>query len=66
MQSTKDEEPGRLKVSGIFRDNKNNSNQIPEIRISGLWLEKAGFAYGKKIATIIDQGMLTIVFLEDE
>jgi hypothetical protein len=64
MQSTK-EEAGRLKVSGRFRDNTNTSAQIPEIRISGLLLERVGFGYGKPIVIVLEERMLTIHVLEE-
>jgi hypothetical protein len=55
----------KLKVYSIFRDKVNESIRVPEIRISGMWLEKIGFNRGKNIMVTIDKGSLTLQVLDE-
>ena len=33
---------------------------VPEIKLAGNWLEKAGFAYGDDIEVFVEQGKIVI------
>ena len=56
MQSTKSPkkaavrrpEVRSLKIQPKFRTNTYNIKDVPEIRMSGNWLEKLGFLHGKR------------------
>ena len=46
----------RATVCARFRDNK----RVPEVRISGLWLEGTGFEIGRKVEILVEAGQLTL------
>ncbi len=37
-----------------------NEHQVPELRLGGKWLRRAGFELGQKVAVKVDDGRLTI------
>jgi toxic protein SymE len=59
-----DQQVKMMKVYSVFRDNVNHSFRVPQIRISGKWLEELGFNYGKHIVVTVDRGSLTIQLRE--
>jgi toxic protein SymE len=61
-----DQQVKMMKVYSVYRDNINHSFRVPEIKISGKWLEKLGFNYGKKIMVTVSEGSLTIQLLEEQ
>ncbi|MCH9651903.1 MAG: type I toxin-antitoxin system SymE family toxin [Deltaproteobacteria bacterium] len=49
-----------LTVGGRWREGKLGGSRIPDLRITGLWLEKAGFGLGQEVEIEIEEGRLTI------
>ena len=53
-----------LTVSAIQRNNRRmSSTVVPHLRLSGRWLESAGFRIGDKVRVELEHGRLAIVLL---
>jgi hypothetical protein len=73
MQSTKSPkkaavrrpEVRSLKIQPRFRTNTYNIKDVPEIRMSGNWLEKLGFLHGKRVL-VTTMNELLIIRVEPE
>ena len=61
---TKRPEVRSLKINKRFRATRYSSKQVPEIKLSGNWLEKNGFEKGKRVSVIIMDKVI-IVKAED-
>ncbi len=59
-----DLKPRSLKIQPLIRCNHFKDTRVPEIRFSGKWLEKLGFAEKKRIRILPSKGQL-ILQLED-
>lgn len=55
-----------IRVQSQIRCNKNSESQIPEIRLSGLWLGRLGFHAGSRIRIRAVSGKLEIKVDEDD
>lgn len=49
-----------LKIQPLIRVNRWDSVTVPEIRLSGAWLEKAGFHYGDHVQVKMSDGILVL------
>ena len=52
----------KLTVSSLYVGQKSEyeSNFFPFIRLSGRWLERAGFSLGQTVSVLVESGKLTI------
>jgi len=55
----------RLKVYTKFRERTYDNTIVPELRLGGRWLEKAGFTTGQRVKIFQEPGRL-IITLEEE
>ncbi len=49
-----------LTVSALARGSEEDRNPVPWLRLSGRWLEKAGFMPGAKYIVTVEPGRLVI------
>lgn len=54
-----------LKIQPKRRSNKYSEIDVPEIKLSGSWLEKLGFAHGQRVL-ITTMDRLLVIRLEEE
>jgi hypothetical protein len=54
-----------MKIQPRYRENKYSTVHVPEIRLSGFWLDKLGFAEGRRV-TITTMSELLIVRVQSE
>jgi toxic protein SymE len=50
-----------LKVQRLIRTTRWDCTKVPEIRLSGAWLEQLGFHYGQQIEVHTMQGKLVLI-----
>ncbi|MCG2617447.1 type I toxin-antitoxin system SymE family toxin [Terrimonas sp. NA20] len=50
-----------LKIQQMIRTTRWDCTKVPEIRISGAWLEKFGFHYGQHIEVYTMEGKLVLI-----
>jgi hypothetical protein len=51
----------KLNVSTLFRDTAHASSvPIPHLRLTGQWLEAAGFSPGARVRVVVHHGQLII------
>ncbi|RYG41579.1 MAG: type I addiction module toxin, SymE family [Chitinophagaceae bacterium] len=50
----------RLKIQPLIRCTRWESTTVPEIRLSGAWLEKLGFNCGERVEVRMSEGKLVI------
>lgn len=55
-----------IRVQGMIRCNKHSESQIPEIRLSGLWLGRLGFHAGARVRVKVMCRKLEIQVEEEE
>ncbi|MGN6291521.1 MAG: SymE family type I addiction module toxin [Chitinophagaceae bacterium] len=62
MQSEAQEQKIKtLKIQPLVRVHRWSDNTtVPEIRLSGAWLQKLGFCYGEKVEVRMSAGILVI------
>jgi hypothetical protein len=56
----------QLVVSQLVQSRGRDLVSVPYIRLSGLWLKRAGFSIGTRIEVLIQPGKLLIVCSEPE
>lgn len=47
----------KLTVTRLYRE---HTGIVPQLRINGRWLERAGFQIGRGVSVTVDQGRLII------
>jgi hypothetical protein len=57
MASQKERE---VKLQGKYRQGAYGSKIIPELKLSGVWLESVGFKAGSRVSIIIEENQLII------
>lgn len=50
----------RLKIQPKYRSMAYGSKIIPELKLSGVWLEAIGFKAGSRVSITIEENQLTI------
>ncbi|HEX2848066.1 MAG TPA: SymE family type I addiction module toxin [Chitinophagaceae bacterium] len=67
MQSESEEQKIKtLKIQPLVRVHRwSDDTMVPEIRLSGAWLQKLGFCYGEKVEVRMSAGILVITPLVD-
>jgi hypothetical protein len=59
-----------LKVCPLYRENhspqgiRTSSTVVPHLRLTGHWLEQAGFAIGQQVTVTVQHGKLVITITE--
>ncbi len=54
-----------LKIHPLIRVNRREDITVPEIRLSGAWLEKFGFHHGHRVEVKMTEGMLVLTPVTD-
>lgn len=49
-----------LKIQPRYRKGAYSSKIIPELKLSGVWLEAVGFKAGQTVTILVEQNQLTI------
>ena len=49
-----------VKLQGKHRQGAYGSKIIPELKLSGVWLEAVGFKAGETVTILVEQNQLTI------
>ena len=67
IQQTPEKQKVRiLKIQPLIRVQRwSDDTIVPEIRLSGAWLQKLGFCYGGKVEVNVSMGKLVITPLTD-
>lgn len=55
----------QLVVSQLVQSRGRNEVSVPYIRLSGLWLKRAGFSIGARIEVLIQPGKLLLICPEE-
>lgn len=55
----------QLVVSQLVQSRGRNEVSVPYIRLSGLWLKRAGFSIGARIEVLIQPGKLLLICSEE-
>ena len=50
----------KVKLQGKHRKGAYSSKIIPELKLSGVWLEAVGFKAGQTVTILVEQNQLTI------